>query len=1187
MNIRDVDALFRRFAQRGDAEALGQVFDATWDELFRVALHFVERPDEAEDLVQSTWLTAIEKAREPDPERRLMPWLVGVLALHAREARRRRRREVDPQRIERRSVETGDAHAESVELARAVRDALSSVPESYRAALRSHLVDGRKAVEIALDTGQRPATVRMQLHRGLEHLRKALPAGLALGGAIVLTPTRGVAAVRECVLARAAELAFASAASTSGVFVGTTLAMKKLVLGLALLALLVGLGWWLSAPDSAAGSPAPGAGVELLAGAAPAPADAQVTPPLETTQRSPIEVEAPSREIDSGERLAPFLAGCSGRVIDASSAPVANIEVALVDFEMADILGSIESLSLVRASSRTDAEGRFTLSGARPMAMQALVVDPGGQRATLRAIDAELRSGATTEIGDVRLAAGAELTGEVRGASGAPIANARVVALPLGSSEQSSELAALFVPLATDLLAVGPDEHTTLGFVDRDGTPSSVVPLSPIVASALSRAPFPTARTDDSGHFRFAELAAGRVRLVAIAEGHSGAWLDVENGVAATDVITLARLTPRVVRVVDALGKPLEGAELLARGGTPPSPELGVPVALQRMPASDVDGRSALRLAASARTATVMVRRNAHELWTVVPELALDAEALIRLPSAARWSLRVTDGDGARIEGVSVQLASREDATTPLRGASTQLACDERDPTRFAVPDLALGSYVACVTAPGFLGVLRPIELTGSELETTITLRPGEPLMVEVLDRATRHPVRDARVISTLPRFLISAASTYTDERGLAQVPRWDGEGLATTTAVSVQHPAWCTSDPEKVATSATRHLALLDHGGELRATLVGAPTTRSYTLLLFRGDSHTELARIDARAALELGNLPVGRWQYAVVPSLGSSDALAALTRGSPEPLADGTFEIASGERTELEIDMLDPSEIAAVPASVPRGGGLLTGSVMLNGAPARGCTVRAVFTRGNLTYLLATAPVDARGRFEMRDLPSGTLDLSVVSGTDERGVEAWSGQRTLSEGGFATLDVVLESGELPVRVLDAKGAVLAGVTVKAIRLGGAAREQDWTTNGDGIAPVAVFASGRWRITAIDAERGSARVELDVELGRTQETLELRLSRGVACSGEIQLEGLRLDAQREATLIVADLERGLQIDVPIRAGSDRPRFDVAGLEPGQYHAVLWTGSAMSAPVQFELGPGGERNLVLRMQARQ
>jgi RNA polymerase sigma-70 factor (ECF subfamily) len=195
MSPQDVDALFRRFALRGDAEALGQVFDATWDELFRVALHFVERPDEAEDLVQATWLTAIEKAREPDPERRLMPWLVGVLALHARELRRKRRREIDPRRIEARSPEPSDARAESVELAAAVRDALGSVPESYRESLRRYLVDGRKAVEIALETGQRPATVRMQLHRGLEHLRKALPAGLALGGALALVPT---AAWRRC-----------------------------------------------------------------------------------------------------------------------------------------------------------------------------------------------------------------------------------------------------------------------------------------------------------------------------------------------------------------------------------------------------------------------------------------------------------------------------------------------------------------------------------------------------------------------------------------------------------------------------------------------------------------------------------------------------------------------------------------------------------------------------------------------------------------------------------------------------------------------------------------------------------------------------------------------------------------------------------------------------------------------------
>src|SRR5690242_12244531 len=85
-----LEDLFRRFRDRGDVAALGEVFDATAPDLLRVARRVTRDRAEAEDALQSTFLAAIEGAKGFDPQRELRPWLVGILVRQAGLARRRR-----------------------------------------------------------------------------------------------------------------------------------------------------------------------------------------------------------------------------------------------------------------------------------------------------------------------------------------------------------------------------------------------------------------------------------------------------------------------------------------------------------------------------------------------------------------------------------------------------------------------------------------------------------------------------------------------------------------------------------------------------------------------------------------------------------------------------------------------------------------------------------------------------------------------------------------------------------------------------------------------------------------------------------------------------------------------------------------------------------------------------------------
>lgn len=235
---RSVERLFERYRSRGDAQALAEVFDRTAPELFRLAQHLVRDPLAAEDVLQETFVAAIDGAARWDAERPLVPWLTGILARQAANLRRRSRRSPEPDRLHARGeADPADLVADE-ELSAALLNALRELPELYREVLQRHLLDGARPAEIARDLGRAPGTVRMQLFRGLEQLRKVLPAGFAAGAALAAFAPRGLAAVREAVVAHAASVAVAGGvAATAGTKVAT-LALWK-VLGGGLLGLLL------------------------------------------------------------------------------------------------------------------------------------------------------------------------------------------------------------------------------------------------------------------------------------------------------------------------------------------------------------------------------------------------------------------------------------------------------------------------------------------------------------------------------------------------------------------------------------------------------------------------------------------------------------------------------------------------------------------------------------------------------------------------------------------------------------------------------------------------------------------------------------------------------------------------------------------------------------------------------------
>ncbi len=228
---------FLVFQRTGKPAALGQVFDAaaadllqaathltrdmnTAEDLVQAATHLTRDMNTAEDLVQATFLVAISKADRYDPKRPVMRWLSGILANEAHRLRKQEGRPISAERLEHREVPEPSETLMDKELTQAVTDAINKLPAPYQPLLNLYLRYGFSVQELSVNLRRSPGTVRKQLSRGLAQLRKALPASLIAGAAVLTTPSVGLSAMREVVMAKASAMAAKAAGTSSALTLG-------------------------------------------------------------------------------------------------------------------------------------------------------------------------------------------------------------------------------------------------------------------------------------------------------------------------------------------------------------------------------------------------------------------------------------------------------------------------------------------------------------------------------------------------------------------------------------------------------------------------------------------------------------------------------------------------------------------------------------------------------------------------------------------------------------------------------------------------------------------------------------------------------------------------------------------------------------------------------------------------------
>jgi len=121
-----------------------------------------------------------------------------------------------------------DGSAELGELTDRVAAVVAARPDPYREVLRPHLWEDERPEVIARRVGRSAATVRSQIHRGLERLRRALPAGLMPAGGFVASAP-DLAPLRARVLDAATTVSASPAAGEAVVRSSATVASKAAV----------------------------------------------------------------------------------------------------------------------------------------------------------------------------------------------------------------------------------------------------------------------------------------------------------------------------------------------------------------------------------------------------------------------------------------------------------------------------------------------------------------------------------------------------------------------------------------------------------------------------------------------------------------------------------------------------------------------------------------------------------------------------------------------------------------------------------------------------------------------------------------------------------------------------------------------------------------------------------------------
>jgi len=163
-------------ARAGDRAAFGELYTRYCRMVHGILLCRVPR-HAVDDLVHDVFLRALRRLETLRDTSRFGSWLTSIARNCATDYYRRAPSvdEVCEEQLEESAADPVKQDSSEVEAA-VVLAHIQSLPEAYRETLVLRLVEGMTGPEIAARTGLTPASVRVNLHRGMKMLREKIGA---------------------------------------------------------------------------------------------------------------------------------------------------------------------------------------------------------------------------------------------------------------------------------------------------------------------------------------------------------------------------------------------------------------------------------------------------------------------------------------------------------------------------------------------------------------------------------------------------------------------------------------------------------------------------------------------------------------------------------------------------------------------------------------------------------------------------------------------------------------------------------------------------------------------------------------------------------------------------------------------------------------------------------------------------
>ena len=164
---KPLEAIVIKAVLEGNNDEFAKLYDRYAALVHGILLARVPR-DEVDDLVQDIFLHALRKLHTLRDWAAFGPWIAMIARNRATDFYRRTRETTEV---------SDDIPGDSGSIgsrANEILDLIRNLPDAYRETLVLRLVEGMTGPEIAARTGLTPASVRVNLHRGMKLLRQKL-----------------------------------------------------------------------------------------------------------------------------------------------------------------------------------------------------------------------------------------------------------------------------------------------------------------------------------------------------------------------------------------------------------------------------------------------------------------------------------------------------------------------------------------------------------------------------------------------------------------------------------------------------------------------------------------------------------------------------------------------------------------------------------------------------------------------------------------------------------------------------------------------------------------------------------------------------------------------------------------------------------------------------------------------------